>query len=408
MSVTWDDTISSGDLAPATWANSVVQAIKRRGAKYVVTTDEYGDYYCDGLNDHVEIQAALDALTAGRSYKETVLLRGSFSISNAIKIPSYTRLIIDGKITLANTSNKNLIENYDLVNGNTEIEICGGILDGNGANQSNGTSKVFYFKKVNGLKISGLTAKQGRDSNLLLEQVASVTGEHKDVIIEQCIFDTTYYSYIYNVTIGVVENLIVRNNIIRNGAHVGLGVSSSKKVIVESNIIYSNALSAIYVEPLGTPEEILIKGNHCRSNGDLGIGSSGSIDNLIIVENVVKSNTAVGIKIIDNPSGALIAYNKVKSNGQYGIQTSGTSDYCEILFNDVRNNTLGQVTTVNNNNLIYGNRGDVSLYQTQTGSWANPSGAPANGTCVVVYNSTQAAHRLYCYSNGGWHYAALT
>ncbi len=46
-------------------------------------------------------------------------------------------------------------------------------------------------------------------------------------------------------------------------------------------------------------------------------------------------------------------------------------------------------------------------YQTQTGGWANPSGPTSNGRIVTVYNSTQAQHRLYAYSNGGWHYVAL-
>jgi hypothetical protein len=49
----------------------------------------------------------------------------------------------------------------------------------------------------------------------------------------------------------------------------------------------------------------------------------------------------------------------------------------------------------------------VGEYQTQTGAWAAPSGG-TNGRIVTVYNSTQAASRLYVYSNGGWHYSALT
>jgi hypothetical protein len=49
----------------------------------------------------------------------------------------------------------------------------------------------------------------------------------------------------------------------------------------------------------------------------------------------------------------------------------------------------------------------VGEYQTQSGAWAAPSGG-TNGRIVTVYNSTQAASRLYVYSNGGWHYSALT
>jgi hypothetical protein len=49
----------------------------------------------------------------------------------------------------------------------------------------------------------------------------------------------------------------------------------------------------------------------------------------------------------------------------------------------------------------------VGEYQIQSGAWAAPSGG-TNGRIVTVYNSTQAASRLYVYSNGGWHYSALT
>jgi hypothetical protein len=47
-------------------------------------------------------------------------------------------------------------------------------------------------------------------------------------------------------------------------------------------------------------------------------------------------------------------------------------------------------------------------FQRQTGSWADPSGPAFDGRQVTVYNSTQGGYRLYTYSNGAWHYVALT
>jgi len=48
------------------------------------------------------------------------------------------------------------------------------------------------------------------------------------------------------------------------------------------------------------------------------------------------------------------------------------------------------------------------VYETQTGAWADPVTPPINGLIVIIYNSTQAASRLYAYSNGAWTYVALT
>ena len=41
-------------------------------------------------------------------------------------------------------------------------------------------------------------------------------------------------------------------------------------------------------------------------------------------------------------------------------------------------------------------------YQTQTGAWADPTGAVFNGRTVHLYNSTQAGYRLCAYMNGAW------
>ncbi len=52
---------------------------------------------------------------------------------------------------------------------------------------------------------------------------------------------------------------------------------------------------------------------------------------------------------------------------------------------------------------------DFLEYQEQSGSWAAPTdGCTFNGRRVTVYNSTQAAYRIYFYANGGWHYITAT
>jgi hypothetical protein len=72
------------------------------------------------------------------------------------------------------------------------------------------------------------------------------------------------------------------------------------------------------------------------------------------------------------------------------------------------------MTLTNNTRIIQGKAGGgayygtlIQEYQTQTGSWAAPTGTVWRGKMVMVYNSTQAAHRLYVYGNSGWYYTEM-
>ena len=102
-----------------------------------------------GTNATIVIQSALDHLTAGRTYKETVTIRGDYTISGMIQVPSYTVLTIDGKLTEASSRDLPAMirnENYG-VSVDSNIEIHGGILDGNKAGGSTG----------HGIQLDGVT-----------------------------------------------------------------------------------------------------------------------------------------------------------------------------------------------------------------------------------------------------------
>lgn len=127
------------------------------------------DYVCDGVADDVEINAAIGALTAGRTWIETVKLGGHFSISNPISLPDYTRLdISEADIKLANGANCNMITNT----GSAYIEIIGGgTLDGNRANQT-GASSVIYLISITHLRLNRIYALSAYDHNFYLSGIA--------------------------------------------------------------------------------------------------------------------------------------------------------------------------------------------------------------------------------------------
>jgi parallel beta-helix repeat protein len=91
----------------------------------------------DGTDPDAVLQAAVDNLTSGRTYYEKVTVHGSYSLSTAWTIPSYTILdLYQAVLTIDANANCNIIENNDSAGGNTNIMVLGGILDGNKANQT--------------------------------------------------------------------------------------------------------------------------------------------------------------------------------------------------------------------------------------------------------------------------------
>jgi hypothetical protein len=107
--------------------------------------DWQGQLQATSSNSADIINWVLGNLTVGRTWQEKVLLKGDFTISYPILVSSYTILQIDGKITLANGANCNIIENKHASTYDRDITIIGGVLDGNSANQGSGD--------YNGIKI---------------------------------------------------------------------------------------------------------------------------------------------------------------------------------------------------------------------------------------------------------------
>lgn len=81
-------------------------------------------------------------MTPGRTWKEKVVLKGDFTLPDTITLPSYTILEILGKLTLGDGLDRDLIYAKSV----HDVEVIGGILDGNKANNP-GT--------VNGVHIDG-------------------------------------------------------------------------------------------------------------------------------------------------------------------------------------------------------------------------------------------------------------
>jgi len=231
----------------------------------------YGQIIYSGTNCTTVIQNALDGLTAGRDYKEKVLLQGDFEITYLL-IPSYTIIEIQGSLKQADNTDYHCLVNADSNNGNTDIEIYGGEIDGNGANQNPAT--------------------------------------YMGVVVYN------------NVTRGLIHDIWVYN-----GVNYSIRILHSEAIIIDSVIASGAKDDNIAIEILCGNITI----SNCVSYGSIGkagVSSSGievedGAHDVTIMGCTVFGNENVGINIVQECSNISIIGNTVYGNGQDGIQVSG-------------------------------------------------------------------------------------
>jgi len=133
-----------------------------------------------GTDASTVIQSALNALTPNRTWKEKVLLKGNFVINSPISVPSYTILETFGRIKLADQANCYMLKNSDFANGNIDIEILGGVWDGNGVNQTRNPvtggywGHPLYFRNVSKLKVKDILIQNPNAWCLRVQQASDV------------------------------------------------------------------------------------------------------------------------------------------------------------------------------------------------------------------------------------------
>lgn len=128
-------------------------------------------------------------------------------------------------------------------------------------------------------------------------------------------------------------------------------------------------------------------------------------------ENDLQDGVGDGIRLEGDSDENIVNGNNCHLNGRDGIRVAAATCNNSMITNNklVANGT--PLTDAGTGTLENNNEGNVGHYQTTAQAWAayaGPTGVPTNGTRVIVYSSGEPGHRLYCYSNGAWHYVNLT
>jgi hypothetical protein len=202
-----------------------------RTATYVVAASDapahvksQADYVCDGIADNVQIQAAIDALTAGRTWKETIKCVGKFYISAKVMPSSYSILDLTGAELYLN----NNVNSYVLhIQAKQYVDVVGGVLDGNKANNTGSSSCIYVSGGSSYCHLLNVTAKNGALHGI------SFNNNCVDNLIDGCLT-------IDNTDMGFIVSVGDSRNHFSNCTDVGAGEASFRVWSDNGTLCYDN------------------------------------------------------------------------------------------------------------------------------------------------------------------------
>jgi len=266
-------------------------------------------------------------LTTGRTGKETVKLIGAFTIDGPILVPSYTILdLTEAEITLANTSNCNMIEALDT----DHWEVIGGTLDANKANQASG--HIVYSIDSTDFHIRDMTLIGAKERAVYINASAGYAAYG---IIERNRIENPDVDGIWmNAVTNPVTHMHVLNNWIKDVGSYGIVISSNS--LVQGNRLFDGGSSpAIYAGGFRTRvigNLITVIDETYSTVNTHGIEVAG--EEAVIANNSVWYAQRYGINV--NNDDATIIGNSVNGQGRHGIYVAQTR--CTVVGNIVNHN----------------------------------------------------------------------
>jgi parallel beta-helix repeat protein len=221
-------------------------------------------------------QYCLNNLTAGRTWREKIILRGSpLTFTTNALIPGYTTLEIQGKVTESNGANLDAIfknQHYATNTLDPFIDIIGGEIDGNGSQQISGNGMAIdFFGQVSFSSLIGTYIHNTRGITLDWRSAAGATplgntialnrflGPQTgpvgdlvggDTITESLFFKNRFESSNQNgFTQLTPANNVYAFNIYRSNAGHGYEIQGGNYNTYLANIYHDNSLSGFHIVP---------------------------------------------------------------------------------------------------------------------------------------------------------------
>jgi hypothetical protein len=370
----------------------------------MIVTNEAGTYKCysgltgavleSGATAATVIQYAIDNLTAGRTWKERVVIKGSITLSASIVLASYLIIQLDGKIKLSNDAHVPIVKNTANV---TQVEICGGDWDGNLAEDTHGGSEC------RGITVYGASAAS-KCSYIYIH----------DLAIHDIAYDNIAVMYCDNVT---VQNCHIYNagDYAQGSSYWGhgLGMYYSSNCVVDHCHIHDVASGGCYFYCEDDSTAQTVNNNQITHNlvertytSGISFGRRGAEDSTSydlhqgnIVRNCGIDGTHPGINVgYDGTTKGVycaVTGNVVYCDDEYdsdaGIALAG--DYCSITGNVVKNINHHNILIQGDYNTIVGNVVDESRTEGYSGIYLDGNYNDVSGNMVT----NLVGYGIWCY-----------
>jgi len=316
--ITYASNPSPSYLSGGIYAGAPSYTVFNEGSTYYAK-NAYGAIDYSGINATTIIQNALDGLTSGRTWKEKVLLQGYFVITETIDLPSYVSIELDGNMTLADNTNKDMIE----CNTTVHTDWVGGVLSGNHQAQTSG--KGMDLNNFCYGTIKNVFFYEFEESAI---ELSAISGETEGVIIHENVFRGNKGSAIK--TESNVKDSSFCYNRMEDLTSFGIACTGLLTSIIGFNTISAEVQSGI---SLSSCNDNVVIGNDVDSCGQNGIQivSSNLMPNSV-VGNTLYNNVWHGI-VIDDSNNTVVSDNICYTNGYDGINIQGAS-----MFNVISGN----------------------------------------------------------------------
>lgn len=362
--------------------------VRKGGAGTAVYSDDGTLVHGPGADDDTEINWAIANLMAGRDYKQTVLLKGSFSIDNPIAMDSYTVLVLDGEVELANSANCDMLD----ATNESEMEIRGGEWDGRrnyqaadirGFDLNTCTDVIIYNVEIHDIdKTSvagqGIKTVDSARVNIVLCTIynCGISGEGAGGSGgEGVLLSETDDSYVFGCTIHDCNGGVTlyagasdhSNNNRVEGCHF-------EDITRDAISLYPDSATICYVNENVITGNIIVDASRDGACASIRLGEDGACIRNIISNNHITegtgTNLADGIAIMGSGSGFrnIIAGNTLDNLYSIPIFVNGSYNTIEHnVINTMREAANGGIVidggATGDENLIAGN----FIYDTQNG-----------------------------------------
>jgi len=386
--------LNIGSITPTSFSEKeAVYIIRKNGSYYEAVNGTTGEIDYSSTGSDAVLSYAVSNLTSGRTWIETVIIKGNFPVTSECTVPSYTRLIFD-KVIVTST----IVGAAFFIDNVSYVELRINLLDCDSKSTHGILLRDAFYVKVKAIVLDGDTNNVylqddcqwidldvvsmglSTDYGIRMYVVNSTNGYIRDVHCKAQITGTDFYGLWighYDASYPLPDNIHL-DVIIDNTQLIGCGISGkvtgritcfncpNQDGIEIFDGVFNLMLTSDYNGTTYGHDNIILGPDsgtqHIRGTFQIMSTRSGRrgimIQNLaayscVEIHGVVYDNTNEGVEL-NNCSDVIVRVSAISN--EYGVRETGTANYNVIIGCTLRDNTTSNLTVLGAN----------TLYQTAT------------------------------------------